>query len=390
MSFIYDEISSDTDKTKIGYFKTTLTAFTELEPKLNFDYSLGSIKKEIKSDTIVLYYCGAFTYFHKGHYSLINKAYNEFKTENNDVRVIISPANSSYIYQKYGPEYNVGNKIRFERIISYFKYCDCSFLEDIIIDMNPMLNMICDYNFTDLIKNYIEKYLSYESLKNTPYILCGKDKSSFKNLELYTDKLKIYYDKGCETSSSEILKDLPKFDKKNIILRVHNIEEFKIFKKFMESKYESITPVLIKDEIKYVLNIADKAIRSKKYNNIYTNCKNYKDILEYVRVTRAFSHPLDGNPKIESPTIKPGDLYIDSDCFSGTTKKHIESFGSTLISLHDFRLKQSTHDIVDIDDLYKSNFSYPHYDLSERMGLPLFNTEMHDRIQDLKDSLIFL
>ena len=389
MAFIYDELPKDIDASKVGYFETLLKDFQEIEPNLNFVYNLSGTKS-ISKDTVVIYYTGAFTYFHKGHYNLIEKSYNDLKNNHEDVRVIIAPANSSYIHEKYGPEYNVGNKIRFKRIISFIKESNCSFEEDIIIDMNPMLNTICDFNFTDLVKNYIEKYIPYETLINVPYILCGKDKDYFKNLESHTNKLKIYYDKGCDTSSSANLSAIGSFEKKHIILRVHTKKEAEVFRKYLGSYYASIHPFLISDEVIYVTDLINNNIDSGKYNNIYTNCKNYRGLIDYVRITRIFAHPLDDNPTIESPKIVEGDLYIDSDSFTGTTKNHIESFGSTLTCLYDFRLKQDTHDIVDIDDLYKSNFSYPHYDLSERMGLPLFDTNMHKVIQDLKDALNFL
>ena len=176
-------------------------------------------------------------------------------------------------------------------------------------------------------------------------------------------------------------------NKKEILLRVHTKEEYKIFNKHMKIFYKSITPILISEEIKQVKNLIDLNTNSG-YDNIKTNCRSYRDILDYDSVHRVFKHPLDFEPSVQSEELKPKTLYIDSDVFSGATKKHIESFGSSLTVLYDFRFKQETHDIVDIDDMYKSNFKYPFYDLSERMGLEMFSVNTHKVIKDLKEELL--
>ena len=78
MAFIYDELPKDIDTSKVGYFETLLKDFQEIEPNLNFVYNLSGTKS-ISKDTVVIYYTGAFTYFHKGHYNLIEKSYNDLK-----------------------------------------------------------------------------------------------------------------------------------------------------------------------------------------------------------------------------------------------------------------------------------------------------------------------
>ena len=390
MSFIFKDISEDLKTLEsLGYFEPKQKFFSEIEPGYNFVSNISG-NKSINKDTLIVYYTGAFTYFHIGHYNLIVKAYESLKESHpsKDIRIVISPSNSDYIFDKYGPEFNVGNKIRYERIVRFITNQDCNFLEDIIIDLNPMLNTKYDYNFTDLLKNFVEKYVYYKDLENTPYILCGKDKSYFKNLEKHTEKVKVFYSEGCGTSSSDNLRLIGEFNKKNVILRVHTKEEFNLFKKYLGDYYSSITPFYIKDEVKYIRELLSN-IKPGTYNNIYTNCRDYRSFLPYVKVRRCFKHPLDFNPTIEADEIKAGDLYVDSDSFTGLTRNYIKDKGSNLICIYDFRLKQDTHDIVDIDDLYKSDFRYPFYDLSERMGLPIFDKELHKNFNNLRLDLIF-
>lgn len=390
MSFIYNEMqASERQKYHVGFFKTKLE-FKEIEPNNNFVYSFKeSSEITINKDTTILYYCGAFTYFHKGHLALITKSYLEMKAKGfKDIKVVISPSNSDYIYEKYGPKVNARNKERFERIVKFINdNCPLGISENVIIDMNPMLNMECDYNFTDLIRNFIEKYLPYDNIK-TPYIICGGDRKYFKNIEKFTNKIKVIcFDRFDNTSSSQFKTEMGVFNKKEILLRVHTKEEYKIFNKHMKIFYKSITPILISEEIKQVKNLIDLNTNSG-YDNIKTNCRSYRDILDYDSVHRVFKHPLDFEPSVQSEKLKSKTLYIDSDVFSGATKKHIESFGSSLTVLYDFRFKQETHDIVDIDDMYKSNFKYPFYDLSERMGLEMFSVNTHKVIKDLKEELL--
>lgn len=389
MPFIYDELAMNHQtKQYLGLFDAKLSRFSEIAPSENFVYSNGisdDVKnKEITKDTLIVYYCGAFTYFHSGHYALMEKAYNDLSKKHKDVRIVISPANSDYIAQKYGDSVGVSNKQRYDRIVDYLNRSEYSdFTKSIMIDLNPMLNMVCDFNFTDLLKNFVEKYHPYDDMV-TPYILCGKDREYFKALEKNTDKLKVYYDEGDDTSSSDMLSFMGSFKKKHIILRVHTKQEYDIFVSHMSSLYSSITPSYISDEISHVKTLI--GYKKPLHNYIFTNCKDYSDILPYVKISRSFLNPL-SNPKIHGSPFKKGDLVIDSDVFSGLTKNRIEASGATLEAIFDFSDVNDTHDIVDIDDLLKNDFKYPYYDLSSRMGLPLFYAETHDIINKLKYEL---
>lgn len=387
MAFIYDDLTANIkQKEALGYFNTKASSFFEISPRENFVYhSQFGEPKPITKETLIVYYCGAFTYFHKGHYNLIKEAYNELSKDNDDVRIVISPANSDYIKQKYGDGVDVSNKKRYDRIVKFLgenSYDEVN--KSIIIDLNPMLNTVCDFNFTDLIKNFVEKYIPYYDEIKTPYILCGKDRGYFKELEKHTKKIKVFYGVGDENSSSNMINYMGVTRKKHILVRVHNTKEFEIFKSHMSNFYASITPSYISDEIAMVKSIS--GVMNSMYKTVFTNCKDYMDLLPYVKISRKFDNPLSDSIITGSPFAE-GDLIIDSDIFSGTTKKIIENKGAKLTAIYDFSKFTDTHDIVDIDDLKKSEFRYPYCDLSSRMGLPLFDMEMHDKIHNLKVEL---
>lgn len=387
MSFIYDDIQSGIQVLKLlGFFKTK-KPFQTIVPGINQSYFFNE-NKPITKDTLIVYYPGAFSYMHNGHLNLITKAHKILKETSKDIRIVISPANSDYLYDKYGSEVDVTNLKRFNRIIEKLnnvKNIVPSILDDIIIDMNPMLNMTCDYNFTDLLKNFIEvSGFNYEDLP-TPYILCGKDRSYFQNLNIVTNKVKIFYDAGTETSSKNFIQYMGTFKRKNVLVRTHTEEQFNVFKKHMYPFYNSMQMSLISEEIKLVKNYLSVTSEEK----VYTNCKDYAlDDLKYIPISRKFKHPLDNKPSIVSSVpIESNAIYIDSDIFSGTTERFIKSHGSKIIPIHNYKFQQDKMDIVDIDDILKDDFNYPYVDVSERIGIQLFTNELHQVFNLLKKEL---
>ena len=325
MSFIYEDIELDLKGLKtIGYFQPKIKDFKTIVPNCNHNYHFSN-KRPITSKTLIVYYPGAFSYMHLGHLSLIKKAFNTLISD--DVRVVIAPANSDYLYNKYGSNINVTNVQRFNRIVDFIEthrgLLD-DIIEDIIIDMNPMLNMTCDYNFTDLLKNFIDvSGLDYNEIP-TPYILCGKDREYFKELTKYTDRLKVFYDEGDDISSCNFIDDMKTVTRKDVLVRVNTLEQFNIFKKYMYPFYNTINMSLISEEIEKI-NIY---LSETSETSLYTNCKDYESkSLKYVPISRKFEHPLDINPTIScTEFIESKSIFIDSDVFSGTTKRFIESF----------------------------------------------------------------
>ena len=386
MSFIYKDIDlSLIELESIGYFKPKKD-FETIVPGTNHSYCFNK-DKPITKDTLIIYFPGAFSYTHIGHLKLIKEAYESLISD--DVRIVISPANSDYLYSKYGSNINVTNVKRFNRLLNTIED-NREFLgesyNNLIIDLNPMLNMTCDYNFTDLLKNFIEvSGFNYESLP-TPYILCGKDRDYFKGLTEHTDKIKVFYYKGSSTSSRNFVTSMGTFNRKDVLVRVHSEKQFEIFKKYMFPFYNSIKMSLISSEIDTV----NQYLLTNPIEPVYTNCKDYLSTgLKYIPISRKFKHPLDTYPTIIcKDDIPSGSIIIDSDVFSGTTKDFVNNkFNSKIVAVYDYQKMSEYKDIVDIDDIIKEDFNYPQVDVSERIGIQLFTEELHSIFNNLKAEL---
>ena len=115
MSFIYKDIDlSLIELESIGYFKPKKD-FETIVPGINHTYCFNK-DKPITKDTLIVYFPGAFSYTHIGHLKLIKEAYESLISD--DVRIVISPANSDYLYSKYGSNINVTNVKRFNRLLN--------------------------------------------------------------------------------------------------------------------------------------------------------------------------------------------------------------------------------------------------------------------------------
>ena len=236
MSFIYSDIIQTYGKNiarKCGYFNTGKD-FELLVPYYSdiYDSLFDTLwkyfeKPTINSLTTFMYYPGAFTHFHEGHLDVVKQAYNFISQRTDNFYIVLSPANSDYIKYKY-PDLNITNKSRYDLILESLQTLDKDILSKIIIDLNPMLNMDRDYNFTDLLNNFVTIYGACYH-KGPHYVICGKDKN-FKILEQYTDKIKIFYgEMKIEKHSKDLIKAQP-FQKKNCILRFNEVKELTLFK----------------------------------------------------------------------------------------------------------------------------------------------------------------
>lgn len=372
-SYIYKNLK-ERDAINSGYFQPK-----EDWKRLSEDNFINNISNiNINKKTLVAYYPGAFGCFHKGHFDVVKRLYNQLKEKSNNFIIVISPSNSDYTIEKYGNTNFASNYDRYHKILELNK--ELSKL-NVVIDLNPMLNHRVDHNFTDLLLDFL-KNNSIDKLNN--HIIVGGKDRDYTELNNHSKFIKTIFFKEkveCSTSKDFVPKEI---ENKKLLLRVHSKEELDIFKKYMNKYYLSINPIYIKEELKKVEEL------TKKDNKLITICKDYKDNLNYIKISRKFINPLhciehDKNLKNKFKEYK-NYTVIDSDIFSGTTKKFIESCGLEFKALIDLSHKKD-YELLDIDDIKDYKFNYPWVDLSYRCSLPPFSREMHDKIKILKDEL---
>lgn len=376
-SFIYDSIPSGR-LDACGYF----------EPKIPFvplssqNYIDNISRISLTERTLVVYFPGSFGNFHEGHMSVVRRAYADAKALTDDFAIIISPASSDYSIDKYGDSDFASNKYRYDRIVSY-----ADELKDlnVIIDLNPMLNFEVDHNFTDFLKFFVEQNIGdFERLASTPVIVSGKDRD-FSELERQTDKVRFQYydaqsDIGTSTNFRPSHRPMPE-----LYLRVHTQAELDVFCQYMGGFYGQIRPIFIGNERQEVKRLAAAG-------DCVTICKDYADIVPYVPLSRHYAHPLSEPSHHACPDLRAqferyrGYTVIDSDVFSGTTRRFVESMGMAFVSLIDLSSHQNV-ELLDVDDFKIDRFAYPHVDLSSRCSLPPFRLDEHRLIQKLRTHL---
>ena len=381
MSFIYDDILEEY-KEKCGYFETKLP-FSLIQENSHYLETFGK-DIHISENTLIFYYPGAFTVFHSGHMKVIKSVYEYAKSITDDFYIVLSPSNTDYLVQKYSKKHEIHNQKRYDRIYKSILNDSYHLLKHIVIDLNPMMNTKVDYNFTDLLKSFIEHYLPYDKLQFIPYIVCGKDRD-FRKLEKHTDKLKVFYFEGDDTSSKNMIK-MNTNKKKICLLRCFNEKELKLFRKYFDKFYSMIIPSYNDNEIEKVKEYVRMLEEDGK--SYITICKDYKNILPYYKFSREWVHPLRSDKFINAFTLPEVDIVIDSDVYGGKTRQFIETYyKSKLLAINDVYGLTNDIEIVDITDLYDDLYRYPQYDISERMSLPPFDLEMHDLFDNFKKEL---
>lgn len=388
-----------------GYFKPNdgNDKFKEIKKNVNIliqpIISEKTIKKKFNKNTIVGYYCGSFSYFHQGHIEVIKQFINHIKENhhkeylNNNYAIVIAPANVDYLYLKYPQSNYIQNKNRYDNIIKSIvnNFKNSKYKENIYMDLNPMLNNYQDYNFTDLIENFIKR----NKIKTlNKYILCGKDRSYFKNIEKHTEKIKVFFveeikDKDNFTLSSQhLINQNPNdFKQKNLYLRCYNENELNIFKKYLNNEYIDIIPIFIKDEIKKTKKIVSKLNKKTNKKEIVTICKEYKKIVKYIKFSRKQYNPLSDYFFIKNNKLN-NKIVIDSDIYSGITKDFLKKNNNVKFYANiDLSNQTENYELLDIDDFYNEDFGYPFIDLSSKCSLRPFNKELHDKINNLKKEL---
>ena len=399
MTYIYNEIIQKNGIEKAidcGFFDTP--EFSYIDNTKNFTYSFtGEIN--ITKNTLIKYFPGAFTYLHEGHMLSIIKAYRDALAITDDFYIVISPANSDYLNTKYPNTENIKNKKRFDRIIQLINEYDYLFYNDgerklsehILIDLNPMLNTTQDYNFTDLLKGFLSFYDNINNFIHKPIILAGgKDRLYFKDIEKYTDKIGVecYENKFCnKVSSKDYLKDtLEETVKKHCIFRCEKVSQYNLFNKILGKYYLSITPSYLKDELK-IVNYYKKVFPNSSFLTI---CKEYKNEMLYHKFGRKRETPLSDSfhDFSDIKKIPHVDFIIDSDSYSGQTIRNIEYVHHNTKVLPILKVPNiNNYEIVDLCDIIDNYFIYPYYDISERMSLPAFTTEMYHEFNLLKKEM---
>ncbi len=376
-SFIYSDLTVP-DLGSLGWF----------QPKVPFS-TLGCVNYVkfindpviVSRTTLVSYFPGCFAEFHAGHLDVVKQAVACCQSITDDYLVVIAPANSDYTTEKYGKDSLFAtNKYRYDRICSVLQGIE----GNVAIDLNTMLNYRVDYNFTDLLYDFITRDgLSYHGLFYTPHIVCGKDRDYFQKLEYVTDKLSVLYvDDTTGASSSAHIRSVgnTKVVKKNLLLRCNTEAEYELFVKYFHDQYNEIVLALLEDEIQDASRWNDK----EKFD--ITICKDYT-FLPYVKVHRRFDDPLssvDGH--ITDGNFK-GLKVLDSDVFSGGTRKFIEQSGGSLYAVYDFSNKLDEYELLDISDFYKPEFAYPYVDISSRCSMQAFDLAAHINYNEFQKEL---
>lgn len=363
-SFIYSDVLAD-----LGWFNPQ-QEFKKLAD-VNYVHYINQ-PWEINAHTVIGYFPGCFAEFHDGHKSVIDEFKKYVHQFTRNYLIVIAPANTDYTVSKYGTDsLHATNKYRFDKIVEVLKDYD----GNVAIDLNPMLNNDRDYNFTDLLKDFVERHIgNFKDMQQVPRIICGKDRAYFKNLEKITDKIKIFYasDTTQLSSSGFITKEPKLIKKKDVYLRCNSMDEYDAFRRFFSKHYNSITPVLLQDELCQAENI------SNHINADVTICKEYASFLPYIPFHRTFIHPLiSNNNHTGFDGSLAGKIVLDSDIFTGSTRLAINKLGGTLVAVMDFCNMQDTHEIVDFSDFYNDNYRYPYYDISTRCSMLPFTMNDH-------------
>lgn len=364
-SIIYRDLNPEV-AAKCGYF----------EPKESFKPLAGYPWKNNMVDIYdrVIYFPGSFGTFHEGHISLCKRALEKYP----DAMLVIAPSNSDYTAEKYGVwSERASNKHRYQTIRKALSEAGIR----AFIDIDPMLNHRCDQNFTDQLEAFLQNGVAeIGRMMQPPIILSGKDRSAFLVLNAHTDLVCVeWFDDttGKSTSATEnVIRE-----KKNLILRCETKAEFDLFSAHFYDQYQTIRPLYLKDEL-----LAAKAA-AKRVKATHTNCKEYADLLPYIKVSRHFKNPLMNSVVQDDFDIPKGAVILDSDIYSGSTRDYIESKGAKLHAVIDLEAHQDKYELLDISDFHDPLFAYPFVDISSRCSMQAFDFDFHKRFNTFKECL---
>ncbi len=379
-SLIYSESGLPEDQLKdAGWFDAP--AFNVIGHCVNYVKFFSDELPKTNDRTTFGYFPGAFTIIHDGHIHVMLEFLRNFP----DAILVIAPANTDYLVEKYSKDNPyIANQGRYDRLVEAIeRNFNDSDRARILIDLNPMLNNYTDHNFTDLFDDFLwRQKCILEDMRVPQYIIAGKDRQFFRNIEKLTDTLKVFYvDSYRDLSSRELMKLYP-VEKKDLILRVDGRSEYELFKSFFGNEYKSITPSYLSDELQWA------SLAAKGRNNVVTICKEYKNILPYVKMSRYYVNPFE---QAGYQVHLPDNLYdctvVDSDSYSGGTKEFLEIRGCTVLTYHNLYGRMGEIELLDIWDFYEGSYGYPYYDIAERCSMRPFTKSTHDRFSEFKKEL---
>ncbi len=355
----------------VGWFDTGMDKPEPFFPDYRVLYPQPRSIAEIMPDTLIAYYPGCFAEFHAGHMAVIRETVEAMKAITDDYRVIIAPANSDYTMSKYGDVLQASNKYRYDKIVNWLR--GASGMERVHIDLNPMLNFDRDHNFPDLIDDFLKgQGLELDVMTHAPFVVCGKDRD-WSALEKVTKKIRVFYSQGDSTSSSAIMAANGKIPrvKKDLILRCTTWYDLNLFTEHFGDQYKSVKALYKADEMEQARALVDK------YAFDFTICKEYHSLLPYHQISRKWHNPLDQSDEFYERNVPDmwGKLILDSDTFSGSTRRFVESRGGTLVAT--FEVDPETTEVVDYEDLIYNYLQYPHADVAWRCSMAPFTKESH-------------
>lgn len=394
-AFGYNDVPDDKLE-ECGFFlpKEIPTSMTVFSDKMNeishFINDLSDMVIDYEPNDIrhVFYYTGAFGSFHEGHMDVVRRTYERAITEGydpNQFLIVISPSNSDYTKKKYGNTNFASNKYRYDRIMDWEEQ-----LRDlnVVIDLAPMLDMRCDHNFTTLIEMFCRRLASYTLRKvHTKVFVSGKDRD-YSTISDYTNYGYWFFDANIDVSTSD--KHPVELEKKHLLLRCDNQFQLEVFSRYLGQYYLSVTPIYLSDELKLAENLIKKYMQQGKV--VSTICRAYRtfqDIDYFYSFSRYYTNPLEkpirGDVANSNGTgmVLNSDVIIDSDIFSGDTKRDIEKIaqyhGKNVEFVATYDLSNDDEmELLDIWDFINAEYVYPKVDVASRCSLPVFDFELHN------------
>ncbi len=192
-SLVYRQLDQQTAEDCLYFHPKETNVVIDSNVRRNLNYTNSTTP--ITTDSLVLYYPGAFGAFHDGHLSVVVNAYRACKDIADHVVIVISPAHSDYVRHKYSNStINSQLKYRYDQIRAKLDNLVIDGRQvEYMIDLSASTNYRCDNNVTDLIDNFLKQNnCDINQMRYPPTLICGKDRDQFTNLPLVTDLISVF------------------------------------------------------------------------------------------------------------------------------------------------------------------------------------------------------